>query len=421
MNNKQKRLHIYSKKLFQIVFVSVIVISFLVWIGSIFHQGFIGEGYKLFTDWCTDLWADTLNVMGYSAGKDVYNNPIYGLGQKAYPPLSYIIFYYFSKLVNIEPYINAEYFLSMYFEPRFIIIYFIVVAVSLILLYELIRSSQERTGEEMKFLIAFSVIISQPLISSVERGNTIIWTFFFVLLYILYYDSENAIKKELALISLGIAVAFKITPAALGILLIYNKQWKEIIRTIIYGIVIFFLPFLFFQGGFMNIPIMFRNILLNIAGFSGINATRHGCTLVNCLINMGLQNNDLIDSICGSISGGISVILLMTAFLFKEKWKMILNVCMVLLILPGHVEPYCILYLIPAILLFLREETHPVIDWLYMAAFLLFMWDIVLADGIWVVFDYHLSIVVLLVLNTIQSISNGIKAIQKIKHKDAIE
>ena len=116
-----------NKNIFIIIFSVTVLISFIVWLSLIFANGAEAPGFDLFFNKCQDFFADAVNVIGYSAERDVYNNEIYtGIGEKAYPPLTYMIFYMFSRIVNIEEYYKAGYFLPMYMEPKFLIIYMIV-------------------------------------------------------------------------------------------------------------------------------------------------------------------------------------------------------------------------------------------------------------------------------------------------------
>ena len=102
----------------------------------------------------------------------------------------------------------------------------------MIALYELIRSCKNG-NKAVKIMSSIAFCLSMPVIFTIERANFLLMTLFFILFYIFNNDSENKIRRELALISLAMASALKLTPAVLGILLLYNKQWKEAIRTVI--------------------------------------------------------------------------------------------------------------------------------------------------------------------------------------------
>ncbi len=266
----------------------------------------------------------------------------------------------------------------------------------MVLLYEIVRNYIKDGKGIIKVLISTAIVVSQPMLYSIERGNTIIMTLLFVLIFILYYDSDNKILKELALISLAIAASLKMTPALLGVLLLYNKQWKEAVRTVIYGVVIFLLPFLFFKGGFDNIALMIRNMKSNLEYYT----SESGCTLYASLINYGFGAGNKVNSIiCDVLTKILSIFLLATAIFYEKKWKKVLCACVVLVVLPSHSGYYCILYLIPAILLFLNEKKHEFKDYLYLLAFLIIMCDYGASAAI----NYHLSILMILLLIVVES------------------
>ena len=86
------------------IFIIYLFCNLILWLGDLFAKGMaspqIGTILRL-----EDFLADFTNVVGYSAKLDPYHNWIYSTpGEKAYPPLVYLIFYLFSGLVNIDHY-----------------------------------------------------------------------------------------------------------------------------------------------------------------------------------------------------------------------------------------------------------------------------------------------------------------------------
>lgn len=63
-----------------------------------------------------------------------------------------------------------------------------------------------------------------------------------------WMDSVKKAEKEAALILIAFAAGLKLYPAIWGVFYLAEKRYKEAIRLIIYGILLFFLPFIFFQG-----------------------------------------------------------------------------------------------------------------------------------------------------------------------------
>lgn len=383
--------YLKSKHFYEICFFIAILTGALLWLIGIFYGGKASSQFSAFFADCNNFLADMVNVVGYSSQKDPYNNTMYtGFGEKAYPPLIYILTYFFSRLVNMQPYYEANHFLAMYTEPKFLIIFIFFIILQQTLFYETVRIKKDGS-DFIKCSTAFAVLFSMPMMFSVERGNTVIAAALASMVYIFYYDSESRVKRELALISLAVAAALKITPAVLGILLIYNKQWKDIIRIIVYGIIICILPFFSLNGGLANIPLMLRNISINLNAYS----SDDGCTLLACILRLfNCSFAPWFRTLMKFVTYVFCAIFALYSFLSKVRWEKILSVVMILIILPSHSAYYCTLYMIPAMVEFLNEKEHTYSDFLIFVSFLMIMqpFQIPYLNNI---FNYHTALLII--------------------------
>ena len=350
---------------FRFVFCAAIFAMLFCWLTAVFVGGSGSDQTRLFYARLSDFQADFTNVVGYSAGLDPYHNTVYtGLGEKAYPPLTYLITYAFSRLVNIETYNENNYFLDMYQEPLLLMMYMLYTIFVVVLLYEVFRH-HTRAGRFGKAAVALALLFSRPMIASLERGNTIVLTLLFVTIFLLNYNDPRRGRREWACVSLAIAAALKMMPAMLGILLLLDrKDWKLAIRTVIYGIIAFFLPFVFLKGNlFENIAQMFRNIFENLSAYSWV----HGCTFESCLRSVGIKGPSGLVAI---VKYAVGAVMLAGCLVYPKQWMKLLAVAMVLVVLPSHSESYCVLYLFPALIAFLNEERHGASDWIILLAVL---------------------------------------------------
>jgi hypothetical protein len=381
--------------------------SFAVWLCGIFWRGEESYQINLFFKRLKDFLADTLNTVGYTAYRDVYHNEVYsGLGTKQYLPLSYVIMYLFSRLVDMSKYYEQNYFLNMYTEPLFLIMYMIYATIGVVMLYEIVRTCKKGSNA-VKIWTAAAMMVSAPVLYTYERANTIFLTTFFVMFYVFYYDSENRVMREIALICLAVAAAFKITPAVLGILLLYNKQWKDAARAVIYGVLLGVLPFLFFEGGFSNIAQMFSNMMSYVGFYSD---RRGGVTLYSAVLGFGVPASRALKIAMQGVTCVLCLFLLIAAYFYRRKWMRIAAVCLVTTIILPNSGYYCILYLIPAIVAFLNEEEHPLSElWILFAA-LLMMYDIQSKVGDKLL-DYHLALVILTVYLVVMGIVTLVKGV----------
>lgn len=350
------------RETFCLVFIIYLSFGFLLWLAGIFSKGMASEQLGIFYRPFEDFLADFTNVVGYSGKLDPYFCRAYrGWGEKAYPPLVYVIFYLFSRLVNIDQYYEANFFLNMYQDPLLLLIYIIVTARVFVLFYEVLRNKLTMS-RVYAVLISFLMLFSRPMLFTLERGNTVIATTLLVSVYLFHYNSANKVKKEIAILSLAVAASLKMTPAVLGILLLMDrKDWKTACRAILYGIVVFILPFFILPGNIIDHGVqMLRNIKQNLLLY-----TRwEGITFEACLLGIGLPSSLVLSilkyAICGFLVYG--------SFIIRTPWKKAMMISLVLVTLPNHSGYYCILYMIPSFIMFLNEKEHKAVDWLIFIA-----------------------------------------------------
>lgn len=388
---KNVKILLQKKLFYEYTFAIFTIASFCVWLFLLLRDGTNSQQYKVFFESTEDFFADMVNVVGYTAQRDVYNNTMYTpLGDKPYPALSYIITYFFSRTVDMKPYLKNEFFLNMYWDPKFLIIYIFFILATVISLYQIIHTYKSGANK-IKTLIAVSLLFSSPLLYTIERGNFVLHSMICTFIYLMYYDSSVKWKREMALICLAIATALKITPAVLGILLIFDKRWKEIVHVIVYGLIFGFLPFLFFKGGMKNVLAMYRNMKMNLKMY----ASAEGCTLYSAYLNWGGKQSVAINEVLKYITYAVCILFMFTMPLMKYKWQKWLAVLLVLVVAPSRSGQYCIVYLIPAMVSFLNVRRHKISEiWI-----LMMFWLILnpIQGNFWKIIDFHFAIVGLMI------------------------
>lgn len=375
---------ITSKEFFEYAFSLLILLSFFLWLINVVISGENSFQFRLFFLNCEDFIADTTNVAIYSSELDPFHNPINSLGQKSYPPITYIVSYFLSRIVDYKEYLNDP--VSLYVNKKFITIFIILTIIQIVFLYIEIEYYKEGS-HTVKMLTGLAVIVSSPVLFTIERGNTILFTVILVGMFIFTYDSDEKIKKEVGLLALALAFNFKISPAFMGILLIIRKDYRAALRAAFYALSIFLISFIPINGGISAIPQMFKNVKTNLDEFSGTTGTTIDAAVYNLTRKFGgLDEQMLINSMSISriITYIAAIILCFAAYkVYKFKWQKIMALTSCLLILPSHSGEYCILYIIPAIILFLNASEHRMKDIVYLFVGILFMWDFYITDVDW--------------------------------------
>ena len=354
MNLKTFRKDISYKKIFGIV----VIVSFIMWlIAIIFDPESIQR--DLFFGRMEDFWADATNTTGYAHNPNPYLDDSKGLINVQYPPLAYAMFYLLARAAGTVsiPYLNY------FHNPLWTFLFVTTLVVTIVLMYTLIINKLGGSVKTDNILVGIAICVSYPMLFTVERANIILIAAVAVMIFLFYYNSESKVKKEIALISLAFAAGLKLSPALFGILLIYNKDWKAAIRTIIYGLLFFFVPFFFFDGGLEVVKGFLNNFGLNLElkasvtslGINGIAKFYYGI-VVRALTGIYPDTfNENLDTVVSTIKYILTVIILISGFFIKENWKKILNVSIILIIIPDVSVKYCLLYIIPFITVFLKD------------------------------------------------------------------
>lgn len=200
-----------------------------------------------------DTGMDFFHSIEYTRGRAPYE-----LYETLYPPLANLFFYVLSRFVpysqqatwadTFQGGVDARGTLAdqRLWQPSMLLFMAFIIAASL-LLFLLIQKLSEKTHCATALGLCF--LVSYGVLFALERGNIIILCAICCLFFVFYKDSSNKWLSELSLVALAVAAGLKLYPAVFGLLLLYDKQYKKAFRAIIYGVVLFFLPFLLFREG----------------------------------------------------------------------------------------------------------------------------------------------------------------------------
>lgn len=237
----------YKSVFFAVMSVSVIVMLASLWVTQ-------GESARWFlfvggdVDYNSDTFMDFFNSI-----VNTYNNPYDA--KVIYPAICSLIFRllllfirpgdFNSVVINADKSAQpAELKLYQSFMLTYVIFSVIVIVLFFLALGALMKN---RTNGE-KSLVALFCLFSAPFLYLIERGNILVLSLVFAMLFVAYYDHKNAFVREVALICLAFSISIKIYPVVFAVLLLNEKKYKELIRAAIYTLVVFFLPFVFFGG-----------------------------------------------------------------------------------------------------------------------------------------------------------------------------
>lgn len=316
-----------------------------------------------------DYFGDFFESMFFSVKEDLYQ---YG---NIYPPFCYMILYLVSKI-----YPDAK----MFYDPYTMrdtqagrMIYISVIAICLLVIaFCILQVAKAKPWK--KVLTLFSILFTLPMFVLIDRGNILLISLVFSFIFVVFYDSENKVLREIALISLAIASAIKIYPAVLGVLLIKRGNIKVISRTVIYGVFCFFVPFAFFGGTEAFVQFV-HNLQAGVAQRRLVEGS------INCEVNLSSAVSTIyrlfvhhpteaqyavIEKFSRCLSYILAIQFIAGSFLSKTKWKKVLSLSAIILIIPDFSYSYCIASYLPAIMMYIAETKRKKSDLLYLIPFI---------------------------------------------------
>lgn len=301
----------------------------------------------------TDTFMDFFNSIHDAA----FDNPYTARGV-IYPPLTYLYYRLCGMaLPPIEPstdpntaWYNAHLWQS---SQSGMILVAVTTVLSYLLLIHALLPRERRMDPSARRLTFWVVLGTVPFWYAIERGNLIILTLAFLAYFVSNYKSENPVRRELALVSLAAAVSFKIYPVLFGLLLLKDKKFFAALRCAVYGIVLIFVPFIFF-GGLDSALVMVNNIL-NTSSAMTTYGWGYKVDLGNTLSFMAACLHTL-----PRLTRGIKfafILITVLVFLFSKKdWQRYMALSAAMIIFPGFSYTYTLVFAAIPLLVFLREK-----------------------------------------------------------------
>ena len=345
-----------KKKLFSILFMLLTLGTFAVW-GIKFIHDIEGIQSQVFFWNHNDWFMDLFNPVYYSVDKTPYT-----WGEtvaRNYFPFAYMIVYpmrwlYPYDMENAITAYEARY--SQYSSIAACAFFILSFGMLFYLLY---KSSKESEVEKLGILAA--LFCSSVTLFNLDRGNQQILTSAFLALFILTYRSKKKWLNHVGYIALAMAAALKIYPALFGILLLYEKKYKDAFITILYGFGFAFLPFFWLSGDVVTNFQHFIKVLEDFVELKGVGALGISApTILNINVNLKV------------ISYLMAVLALISAPTLKSEWKKLMLLTMVLVMTSEQQSFYCLSFLFLPIVLFFNEE-HGWGDILYVLGFVLIL------------------------------------------------
>jgi hypothetical protein len=343
---------------YAVIFTAISCLLFLAFAAELLNNP-LGPQRTIFFDGMNDLFADFFNNLRYIAEKDPYLNPTLGRGEKIYLPLTYLILYPFSQLDNFAVMSLQE----ARNSTMGLMSCFLFICLSVFLLIAALRQLTKKYS--VSFMVLIGLALSSSFLFSIERANTLIASAACVVFFICNYDSECRHRRLWAAISLALAATLKIYPALFGLLYLERKRYRELFFCAGITLLLVFVPYLYFKGGFGNIRAHIDNLKSMQRNYGVYRvyprfSLSHLAYCCSALLKFSPDTAHLLSSAANVVNTLASVISIIFSLLQKNRWLKISLLTMPLLFMPVNSGWYCGLYMFPMIVLFFsttRERT----------------------------------------------------------------
>ena len=217
-----------QNKILNIFFYTVLAGTFVSMLGIILYYVYayasLHSGSHSF-DWLLGIFSDFVYIMNVSLEESPYI-----LEDSSYPPLAIAVLYpfalickgvfakYANQVLTVDELtsrvvLHVEFWIAM-------VLFFVICSAVIILI--LIRKYRLLPIPSIKLGIV--VLTSAPFIYAVMRGNTIYFALIFLLLFLLLYENDSPILREIGYLCLVVAGLIKIYPLFFGVFLLCKKK-----------------------------------------------------------------------------------------------------------------------------------------------------------------------------------------------------
>jgi len=297
----------------------------------------------------------------------VYTNKI----NIPYPPLAFLIFHWLWKIGAK----NADFSWTEWQKYEAyqynLLLLFMLMLITIVLMTMVAKKILSNYTDLQSGAFLVFILCSAPFYQGViERGNIVLMALALLLFAVLYRNSENKVVREFSLIFIALAAGLKIYPAVFGLLYLKDKRWAESVRLIMYGMIFFFLPFLF-TGGIPGILGFFARMKKLSGNYTVGLWTSIRCFMASAYDYLNLNWN--IQFVSKALEIFFALVSIMMFFIEKREWKSILYLCGIMtLCTPRSFRYNSIFMIIPILLLFAENKKNVCgrkIDLLYSALF----------------------------------------------------
>lgn len=292
-----------------------------------------------------------------------------------YPPLARTIFLLFTRIIFNGNSGRSD---AVRSASPGMMVYLVYVIIFMYLLFMLLHRMLGGSSGRYMALVT-EVLLSLPMLFTLERGNIILISFVATLFYVRYYQSDKKWQRGFAYVALGVAAGIKLYPAIFALLLTKGGKipWSKTfaLAASIVGFVV--VPFALYPSGSLQLLLSAMSTTQTAFQYIGF-GFRHDITndlnILSSLLDIGIHGRIYTIARWSILLSGVFV----SFFSRRIRDWQISAICASLIVLyPSFSYTYTLIFMIIPLLGFLIDKERTRFDIVYIIGFLLIFADFV--------------------------------------------
>lgn len=336
-NQQYKNTELSGQRLFDLLFcisALIFIIHFICAPSGLQREVFFKQGY--------DFFADFINTVRHIAAGQPYANG------HIQPPLGFLLlapFQYFADFGNKYEVIRTN--------PPVLFAAILFMGLAELFLFGMLKKFLKN---EKGFPVLVYFFFSGINLYAMERGTVVVFAAACVAGFFAFYDSEIRRERIFGCFLLAAAAALKVYPALFGLLLLKRRDWQEILWCALFGLLLTFPLFLFFDGAFDNIPLLLKNL----SGYREKYLVTNWNKLVIQIFTSGNVTHEIhaVFAVFRQVIDYLLFLCCTAAFFSKRDELLILSVACIIILCPVGAGFYTLMYLaVPFISSYRNKKT----------------------------------------------------------------
>lgn len=308
-----------------------------------------------------DTGMDYFNMLANIHGLDPYAN------NANYPAMCFLVWRVLYHFMPGLPQGGDGFFLRDYMLAQLPYILYIVSSVLVVALC--VRHLLRTLTTSSANAVVVALLVSGPLLFTLERGNVILLALASLMLFICFYDSQKKWVRYISYICLAFSAAIKIYPAVFALLVLVKGRHREFVHIILIGMLGFVAPFFAFDG-VESIKAMIGGVFLSseMNQTAGLGSNFSFTNLIKIAVSLfGVK----LQSVPSFLMLVPFIICLPLLSVCKATWKKALLLALLCVWVPSFSFTYSLILFIPATVLFLIDPPEGRLDKIYLTLFVL--------------------------------------------------